>query len=117
MNGTMNTKAYIVDEVGFKIITDEIDFDNPIITENHWSNKFSERYCYCFRGKKSNLWPEGRLYLTQNCFKTEKEAKEKLKTIIKYTIEENLILIENLNGENERLNKKLNDIENGQING
>ena len=78
-------KAYIVEEVGFKIITDEIDFDNPIKTENQWSNKFSERYCYCFRGKKSNLWPEGRLYLANNCFKTEKEANEKLKTIIKYT--------------------------------
>lgn len=110
-----NEKAYIVEEVGFKIIEDEIDFDNPIITENEWSNKLSEQYCYCFRGKKNNLWPEGRLYLAVNCFKKKKEAINRLAAIIKYVIEENSILIENLNRENERLNKKLNDIENEEI--
>lgn len=100
-----NEKAYIVEEVGFKIITDEIDFDNPIKTENQWSNKFSERYCYCFRGKKSNLWPEGRLYLAENCFNTKEEAKEKLKEIILETLDKNLILIENLQKENHKLYK------------
>lgn len=100
-----NEKAYIVEEVGFKIITDEIDFDNPIKTENQWSNKISERYCYCFRGKKSNLWPEGRLYLVENCFNTKEAAKEKLKEIILKTLNKNLILIENLQKENHKLYK------------
>lgn len=100
-----NEKAYIVEEVGFKIIMDEIDFDNPIKTENQWSNKISERYCYCFRGKKSNLWPEGRLYLAENCFNTKEAAKEKLKEIILKTLDKNLILIENLQKENHKLYK------------
>ena len=100
-----NEKAYIVEEVGFKIIMDEIDFDNPIKTENQWSNKNSERYCYCFREKKSNLWPEGRLYLAENCFNTKEAAKEKLREIILNTLDKNLILIENLQKENHKLYK------------
>ena len=116
MNGTMNTKAYIVDEISFKIKRDEVDFNNPILKENG-SNKLSGMYSYYFRGKKTNLWPEGRLYLAENCFNTEKEAKEKLKTIIKDTIEQNSILIDNLNSENKKLFIKLAELNNVQING
>lgn len=96
--------AYIVDEDSFKIKQDDVDFDNPILKENG-SNKLSGMYSYYFKGKKTNLWPEGRLYLTENCFKTEKEAQDKLKKIAQETIEQNLILIENLTTENEKLKK------------
>lgn len=109
MNGTMNTKVYIVDECAFKIKSDEVDFENPILKENG-SNKLSGMYSYYFRGKKTNLWPEGRLYLAENCFKTKKEAIAKLKKIVLETIEENLILIENLENENKKLYKIMEDL-------
>ena len=96
--------AYIVDEDSFKIKQDYVDFDNPILKENG-SNKLSGMYSYYFKGKKTNLWPEGRLYLAENCFKTEKEAQDKLKKIAQETIEQNLILIESLTTENEKLKK------------
>lgn len=98
----MNT--YIVDEDSFKIKQDDVDFDNPILKENG-SNKLSGMYSYYFKGKKTSLCPEGRLYLAENCFKTEKEAQDKLKKIAQETIEQNLILIENLTTENEKLKK------------
>jgi len=96
--------AYIVDEDSFKIKKDDVDFDNPILKENG-SNKLSGMYSYYFKGKKTNIWSKGRLYLVENCFKTEKEAQDKLKKIAQETIEQNLILIENLTTENEKLKK------------
>lgn len=102
-------KAYIVDELTFKIKRDEVDFNNPVLKENG-SNKLSGMYSYYFRGKKTNFWPEGKLYLVENCFKTEKEAKERLKQIILYTIEQNLILIENSQKENHKLYKIMEKI-------
>ena len=62
------------------------------------------------RGASNNLYPDGRLYLAEYCFETEEEAMAKLKSVIQKTIEQNEILIENLNGENNRLSKKLEEL-------
>lgn len=106
--------AYIVDEIRFSILQDMIDFDNPILEENE-NHKLDGRFSYYFRGRKTNFFPEGRLYHIENCFETETKAKEKLKTIIKDTIEQNSILIDNLNGENKKLFLKLAELNNVQI--
>lgn len=101
--------AFIVDEFRLSILHDMIDFDTPILEENE-SHKLDGRLSYYFRGRKTNLFPEGRLYHVENCFKTEKQAKDKLREVVSYTLEENLILIENLENENKKLYKLMEEL-------
>ena len=110
MNGTMNTKAYIVDEISFKIKRDEVDLAHCIkmdipLTATDIANHVEKKAGWFVRGAKTSLNPEGKIYLAENCFNTEKAAKEKLKEIILKTLDENLILIENLQEENHKLYK------------
>lgn len=110
MNGTMNTKAYIVDEISFKIKRDEVDLAHCIkmdipLTATDIANHVEKKAGWFVRGAKTNLNPEGKIYLAENCFKTKEAAKEKLKDIILKTLDKNLILIENLQKENHKLYK------------
>lgn len=103
-------KAYIADEDSFSIVEDIIDDCKSICIVNG-TNKLDGMYSYYVRGKANNLCPEGRLYLTENCFKTKKGAINRLKNIIKNTIDENSILIENLTNENNKLYKIMEDLD------
>lgn len=110
MNGTMNTKAYIVDEISFKIKRDEVDLAHYIkmdmpLTATDIANHIEKKSAWFVRGTKTNLNPEGKLYLAENCFRTEKKAKERLKDIVIKTMDSNLILIKNLQKENNKLYK------------
>lgn len=115
MSGTMNTKAYIVDELSFKIKRDEVDFAHCIkmdipLTATDIANHVEKKSGWFVRGAKTNLNPDGKIYLAENCFKTEEEAKERLREIVLKTLDENLILIENLQKENKKLCKIMEDI-------
>lgn len=103
-------KVYIVDEISFKIKRDEVDLAHCIkmdipLTATDIANHVEKKAGWFVRGAKTSLNPEGKIYLAENCFNTEKAAKEKLKEIILKTLDENLILIENLQKENHKLYK------------
>lgn len=104
--------CYIVDKFQLKVKCDVVDYQNgirvdfPLTSENIAKGEKAKTLLYLV-GRKNNLYPNGPMYPAEDCFKTRKEAEAKLEQIIRTTIRENITLIENLNGENKLLYKKL----------
>ena len=107
--------CYIVNKQKFKIDHDNVDFNCGIkihypCTAEDLVNGRTDKSSLYLVGRPSNLYPEGKMYPYNDCFKTIEEAEDKLIEVIRSEIEKNEILMRNLVTENGKLYEKIKKI-------
>lgn len=95
-------EVYIVLENKLKIIKDLVDMTD-IGKCDFGTGKMSDVYW----GITERGYPTGQIYKVKNCFKTKKEAYERLDEIIQAKIDDNNKTIDNLRTDNLKLYEKL----------
>lgn len=106
--------CYIVDKNLFKIKRDNVNFeygyklDVPLTAEDVAKNVKPKQLVYLFT--RTSEYKDRKMYLSDICFKTEKEAEDNLIDAMRKKIEENEKSIRKLNAENCKLYEKIQKI-------
>lgn len=106
--------CYIVDKNLFKIKRDNVNFEHgykldvPLTAEDVAKNVKPKQLVYLFT--RTSEYKDRKMYLSDICFKTEKEAEDNLIDAMRKKIEENEKSIRKLNAENCKLYEKIQKI-------